>query len=177
MAASGIICRGIFLGSDVALTRAPKVPPMCTLVLLIRSFPGPPQSTGARHRRARTLFGVKPAGGGCCVSMLGAVCLIEGVWVRTKLVRGVPTPPPIRDGVALSPTKCPRFVALSSGTSRGPRKSLYLSECEFVPVPDWLMGMLLRGSSGKIHSFGACLNTHLLIRSVLGLALHLSKTE
>ena len=27
MAASGIICRGIFLGSDVALTRAPKVPP------------------------------------------------------------------------------------------------------------------------------------------------------
>ena len=27
MAASGIICRGIFLGSEVALTRAPKVPP------------------------------------------------------------------------------------------------------------------------------------------------------
>ena len=68
MAASGIICRGIFLGSDVALTRAPKVPPMGTLVLLIRSFPGPPQSTGARFHRARTLFGVKPAGGGCCVS-------------------------------------------------------------------------------------------------------------
>ena len=30
--------------------------------------------------------------------MLGALRPIEGIWVRTKLVRGVPTPPPIRDG-------------------------------------------------------------------------------
>ena len=79
MAASGITCRGIFLGSDVALTRAPKVPPIGALLLLIRSSPGPPQSTGARFHRARTLFGVKPAGGGHCISTLGAVCPIEGV--------------------------------------------------------------------------------------------------
>ena len=91
MAASGIICRGIFLGSDVALTRAPKVPPKIVgsppggMIFggtrrrgllyshargtspdqgrlgshsLIRSNSGPPKSTGARLRRARTLFGV-----------------------------------------------------------------------------------------------------------------------
>ena len=82
--------------------------PMCTLVLLIRSFPGPPQSTGARHRRARTLFGVKPAGGGYCIPMLGAVCLVESVWVRTKIIRSVLRPALnfFEDGITrLSPQK------------------------------------------------------------------------
>ena len=44
-----------------------RCPLIGALLLLIRSSPGSPQSTGARHRRARTLFGVKPAGGGYCI--------------------------------------------------------------------------------------------------------------
>ena len=37
--------------------------------------------------------GGKPEGKeGDCITTLGAVCLIEGVWVRTKIIRSVPTP-------------------------------------------------------------------------------------
>ncbi len=50
---------------------------------------------------------------------LGAVYLIEGVWVRTKIIRSVPTPPPIRDGAAPVP----------------------LRATSHTPVPPWLMGM------------------------------------
>ena len=42
MAASGIICRGRFLGSDVALTRAPKVPPIGRSAFTYSKFPGVP---------------------------------------------------------------------------------------------------------------------------------------
>ena len=66
--------------------------PMCTLVLLIRSFPGPPQSTGARHRRARTLFGVKPAGGGGCVSGYRDTSLIRRNVLECSAVRGTRVP-------------------------------------------------------------------------------------
>ena len=78
MTASGIICRGDPPRQRCCSYASAEGAPMCTLVLLIRSFPGPPQSTGARHRRARTLFGVKPAGGGCCIPTLGALRPIEG---------------------------------------------------------------------------------------------------
>ena len=37
--------------------------------------------------------GGKPEGKeGVCITTLGAVCLIEGVWVSTKIMRGVPMP-------------------------------------------------------------------------------------
>ena len=42
MAASGIICRGTFLGSDVALTRAPKVPPYRRSAFTYSKLPGAP---------------------------------------------------------------------------------------------------------------------------------------
>ena len=70
-------------------------------------------------------------------------------------------------GTGLYPTKCPRSVKPRSGTLRGPRKSLCLSECEFAPVPNWLMGMKSKARAAKIHSFGAYLNMHSLIRSAL----------
>ena len=43
MAASGIICRGVFLGSDVGGTRAPKVPPKIVGPLRGNDFWGNPQ--------------------------------------------------------------------------------------------------------------------------------------
>ena len=84
------------------------------------------------------------------------------------LFRSVPTPPPIRDGAALSPTKCPRLVALSCGTSRGPRKSLCQSECEFAPVPPWLMGINTKVQAAEYTSSKSCPNSHSLIRSSMG---------
>ena len=62
MAASGIICRGIFLGSDVDLTRAPKVPPKIVGPLRGERFLG------------------EPAGGGGCIPTLVTLRLYGGMF-------------------------------------------------------------------------------------------------
>ena len=45
----------------------------------------------------------------------------------------------------------PKVSSATPAVLFGDPGELRISECEFVPVPDWLMGILLRGSSGKIH--------------------------
>ena len=141
MAASGIICRGRSASAAMSLLRERRRCPYGYSDFTYSKLPGVPQKYRSEVSPSEDTFWGKARRRGYCIPTLGALRIIESAWVRTKIFRSVPAPPPIRDGAALSPTKCPRLALLASGTSRGPRKSLYLSECEFVPVPNWLMGV------------------------------------
>ena len=104
----------------------------------------------------------EPAGGGYCIPTLGAVCPIESAWGSFALFRSVLYIRTTLDSCQQGDGGVTGMLAMTGL----PRPRWQHGTYVFVstpppitshnPVPDWLMGMQRRGTSGGIHLLGAC---------------------